>query len=228
MMALVPSAAVAHPSAAVAQHEAHHESGQQAPAELLQCARVQPVVDNIIAGAMDRIESARLSNNPSEMRAAVDQLGASLRDIRARLAPCSAAVATTDPHTGHIMPRHQPAAGAAAPATPMPAGGTGSHAGHEMPTASPAPIAPLPEQAGRLAANPHAAHPSGQKAATAEAAQAGADEATALKAWLKEYDAAFNAKDLDKLETFYDPDVTIYEGGGVRVLDQGEDGRSSG
>ena len=28
-------------------------------------------------------------------------------------------------------------------------------------------------------------------------------------------DAAFNAKDLDKLATFYHPDVTIYEGGGV-------------
>ena len=29
------------------------------------------------------------------------------------------------------------------------------------------------------------------------------------------YDAAFNAKDLDKLATFYHPDVTIYEGGGI-------------
>jgi ketosteroid isomerase-like protein len=32
---------------------------------------------------------------------------------------------------------------------------------------------------------------------------------------LKGYDAAFNAKDLDKLATFYHPDVTIYEGGGI-------------
>lgn len=41
------------------------------------------------------------------------------------------------------------------------------------------------------------------------------DDATAIEAWLKGYDAAFNAKDLDKLATFYHPDVTIYEGGGI-------------
>jgi len=33
--------------------------------------------------------------------------------------------------------------------------------------------------------------------------------------WLAGYDRAFNAKDLDELATYYDPDVTIYEGGGV-------------
>lgn len=33
--------------------------------------------------------------------------------------------------------------------------------------------------------------------------------------WLAGYDAAFNAKDLDKLATYYHPEVTIYEGGGI-------------
>lgn len=33
--------------------------------------------------------------------------------------------------------------------------------------------------------------------------------------WLGAYDRAFNAKDLQQLATFYDPDVTIFEGGGV-------------
>jgi uncharacterized protein YcnI/ketosteroid isomerase-like protein len=37
----------------------------------------------------------------------------------------------------------------------------------------------------------------------------------AIEKWLKEYDAAFIAKDLDKLAAFYHPDVTIYEGGGI-------------
>jgi uncharacterized protein YcnI len=41
------------------------------------------------------------------------------------------------------------------------------------------------------------------------------NDAAAVQAWLKSYDAAFNAKDLDKLATFYHPDVTIYEGGGI-------------
>lgn len=52
-------------------------------------------------------------------------------------------------------------------------------------------------------------------AASASAAQAGAADAAGIEAWLKGYDAAFNAKDLDKLATFYHPDVTIYEGGGI-------------
>lgn len=43
----------------------------------------------------------------------------------------------------------------------------------------------------------------------------GQDEAAAVAAWLKTYDAAFNAKDLEKLASFYHPDVTIYEGAGI-------------
>jgi len=48
----------------------------------------------------------------------------------------------------------------------------------------------------------------------APSAQAGGD-AAAVEAWLKGYDAAFMAKDLDRLATFYHPDVTIYEGAGI-------------
>ena len=47
------------------------------------------------------------------------------------------------------------------------------------------------------------------------AAQPTASDAAGIEAWLKSYDAAFNAKDLERLATFYHPDVTIYEGGGV-------------
>jgi uncharacterized protein YcnI len=46
-------------------------------------------------------------------------------------------------------------------------------------------------------------------------AQAGGSDAAAIEAWLKGYDAAFVAKDLAKLATFYHPDVTIYEGAGI-------------
>ncbi|MGE0453310.1 MAG: nuclear transport factor 2 family protein [Vicinamibacteria bacterium] len=41
------------------------------------------------------------------------------------------------------------------------------------------------------------------------------DEAQSIKTWLQSYDAAFNAKDLERLAGFYHPDVTIYEGGSV-------------
>jgi len=50
---------------------------------------------------------------------------------------------------------------------------------------------------------------------SASAAGAQPSDAAAIEAWLKSYDAAFNAKDLDKLATFYHQDVTIYEGGGI-------------
>ena len=47
------------------------------------------------------------------------------------------------------------------------------------------------------------------------AAQSTKADAAALEVWLKGYDAAFLAKDLDRLAAFYHPDVTIYEGTGI-------------
>ena len=41
------------------------------------------------------------------------------------------------------------------------------------------------------------------------------EAAAAIETWLRAYDAAFNAKDLDTLARFYHPDVTVYEGGGI-------------
>ena len=47
-------------------------------------------------------------------------------------------------------------------------------------------------------------------------AQAQEDVADAVFGeWLVGYDEAFSAKDLEKLASFYHPDVTIFEGGGV-------------
>ena len=60
-----------------------------------------------------------------------------------------------------------------------------------------------------------ASRPAAVTKLTASAAGAQPNDAAAVEAWLKSYDAAFNAKDLDKLATFYHPDVTIYEGGGI-------------
>ena len=52
-------------------------------------------------------------------------------------------------------------------------------------------------------------------AGTAPTTTAAQDESTSVAQWLSTYDAAFNAKDLEKLATFYHPDVTIYEGAGI-------------
>ena len=42
-----------------------------------------------------------------------------------------------------------------------------------------------------------------------------ADETTDIQRFIVDYDAAFNAKSVDRLAVFYHPDVTIFEGGGV-------------
>ena len=60
-----------------------------------------------------------------------------------------------------------------------------------------------------------ASRPASVTKLSASAAGAQSNDAAAIETWLKGYDAAFNAKDLDKLATFYHPDVTIYEGGGI-------------
>lgn len=54
----------------------------------------------------------------------------------------------------------------------------------------------------------------GAAAPTSATAQTSGD-AGAIEGWLKGYDAAFLAKDLDRLAAFYHPDVTIYEGTGI-------------
>lgn len=42
-----------------------------------------------------------------------------------------------------------------------------------------------------------------------------ADDTADIQRLLADYDAAFNAKSMDRLAAFYHPDVTIFEGGGV-------------
>jgi uncharacterized protein YcnI len=46
-------------------------------------------------------------------------------------------------------------------------------------------------------------------------AQTASGHAATIEAWLKGYDAAFLSKDLNRIATFYHPDVTIYEGAGI-------------
>jgi YHS domain-containing protein len=111
-----------------------------ASAESLQCAQAQPLVTRTIEAATARLETARQSNSPAQMRAAIDDLQGALRDVRAQLAPC-AAIPT--PMAGHTMPGVQPPSSAPgmpamSPGGPPPAPGavapaaTDPHAGHAM------------------------------------------------------------------------------------------------
>ena len=43
-----------------------------------------------------------------------------------------------------------------------------------------------------------------------------ADDTADIQRFIIDYDAAFNAKSMDRLAVFYHPDVTIFEGGSLR------------
>ena len=47
------------------------------------------------------------------------------------------------------------------------------------------------------------------------AAARAAEPVLDARAWLRDYDAAFAAKDLARLGAFYHPDATVYEGGSI-------------
>ena len=66
----------------------------------------------------------------------------------------------------------------------------------------------------RLGTAPAASQGGDHSAAGHQSARA-TGEAAVIEKWLAEYDAAFNVKDLEKLGSFYLPDATIYEGGGI-------------
>lgn len=94
--------------AAARQHEGH-QAGAAAPAAtnaIAQCAQAQRSIALTLDAASARLDTARQTNSPAAMRAAIDDLQTALRDVRTRLAPCAAlgAGAATDPHAGHAMP----------------------------------------------------------------------------------------------------------------------------
>ena len=86
-----------------------------ASAEVMQCAQAQMVVDQLLAAATARLETARQTNTAAELRAAVDSLQGTVRDARAQLAPC----ATMEP-SGAAMGHSKMPMGTAPPTTPSP------------------------------------------------------------------------------------------------------------
>lgn len=155
-------------------------SGQQAPAppgapsmlspELVAaCVDAQQQVAALADQINGRLEDARQTNNPQQMRAALADLQAALVEIRTRAAQCLALQAAAQPASalaGHAMP------GAAqkpvAPGTPVvqpgsttPApGAPDPHAGHTMPAAT-APSAAKSSARPSAKPDPHAGHAMG-------------------------------------------------------------------
>jgi hypothetical protein len=97
---------------------AGHGAASPAQADPQACAQAQIIVDGLLDQMAARLDSARLSNSAADMRAAIDGLQGSVRDLRTQLAPC-AALAPADPHDGHLG--HGVLPGGGAPPSP---GGT--------------------------------------------------------------------------------------------------------
>lgn len=79
------------PSAARAQHEGHGTASPPGPQDPGPCAAGGRQALAAIDAASGRLESARQTNSPAEMRAAVADLQAILTAMRGQLAPCAAA-----------------------------------------------------------------------------------------------------------------------------------------
>lgn len=125
---------------ASAQHQGHTMPGMQpsaaAPEQANACAQNQQQISAMIDQLSQRVEAARQTNNPPDMRSAIDDLQAALTRMRTLLQACASLPApAAGPHAGHAMPSSEPAPAAVAPKAPMP---VDPHAGHAMPAKPPA------------------------------------------------------------------------------------------
>jgi YHS domain-containing protein len=147
---------------------------------VLPCVQAQAVASQTVDAATARLEAARQTNSGPTMRAAIDDLDRLLRDLRAQLAPCSAAMQAQAPassHAGHVMPASAP------PTDPVAAPASGeATAAHSAPAppaaathqhAAPAPAARAPSRPARAEVpkpDTHAGHAAESSGTAAPAA----------------------------------------------------------
>jgi YHS domain-containing protein len=168
-----------------AQHEGHASGSAGVPgvsAQLVtQCVESQRQSLGLVETANARVESARQSNSPSEIRASMADLQRTLLDMRTVLARCTELQQAPDAApaaasiAGHDMSNMPGVANAPGAITPQAAD---PHAGHVLPAAPPAQgaanmpghnMANMPGPQGPAAADPHAGHVVPPNAATAAA-----------------------------------------------------------
>lgn len=111
---------------AFGQHQGHTMPGAQPTAaipaaQISACVQAQQQASTIADQTAQRIESARQTNSPADMRAALDDAEASLARMKTVLQPCASLQAGDpggQPHAGHGRETMQPSA-AQAPAPMM-------------------------------------------------------------------------------------------------------------
>ena len=142
---------------ALARHDGYQTAPQQATgaplAELVAaCAAAQRQVVSLADAINRRLEEARQSNSPQQIRAALADVQAALVEIRTRAAACSplqTASQPADAHAGHTMPAQPNATPGTAVTQP----------------GSPAPAPAAPAARPQQAADPHAGHATASKPA---------------------------------------------------------------
>ena len=148
---------------AAAQHQGHQMPGQTTPpavqrdAQLVAaCVQSQQNASTVADQASERLESARQTNNPADLRAAMDDLQAALTRMKTLLRACASLSApSAEPHGGHAVPSSGPAPAGVTPKAPTPAD---PHAGHTMPAE---PAAPGAKPAAPAAPMDHSKMPMG-------------------------------------------------------------------
>lgn len=134
-----------------------------AAAEVTQCVKAQMVADQLLAAAMARLDGARQANTATDLRAAVDSLQSTMRDVRAQLAACASMPAGREAPMDHstmpmgTTPETKPAP-TAKPVAPAPM----DHS--KMPMGTPAPPTPAPgaTPAATMAPMDHSKMPMGE------------------------------------------------------------------
>ena len=158
---------------AAAQHQGHQMPGQTTPpavqpnAQLVTaCVQSQQEASAVVDQASERLESARQTNNPADLRAAMDDLQAALTRMKTLLRACASLSApTSEPHGGLPVPSSAPAPAGVAPKAPATAD---PHAGHAMPAQ---PAAPAAKPAAPAAPMDHSKMPMGGSESKAGAAK---------------------------------------------------------
>lgn len=95
-------------ASASAQHEGHTMPGMQPPAaapeQAAACSQNQQQISALIEQLAQRVEAARQTNNPPDMRAAIADLQGGLATVKTLLQPCAAtALPAAGQHSGDAM-----------------------------------------------------------------------------------------------------------------------------
>lgn len=173
MRAAVIVVALVVPIAAWAQQQPGAQPAAAAQAAVTECAQAQSLAERTIDMTNRRIEAARQANSPAAMRAAIDDMQAALRQLRAEIAPCAGLqlLAAADPQGGHVMPSTSQAP-VAAPRTPVMSPGSTVPAPRAIAPSVPASGGAAPRAGPETPATPQAPAPRATPQAPAAAPRA--------------------------------------------------------